>query len=546
MTRSTPQTAGSPFTVYATAYDQFGNIKTNYPGGGDTQSFSGLANSPIPSNTPPSYGAITWGSGTGQGSASITAFAAGSTLNLTDTATSKTGTSTFTVLPGPLFRFRWTDQPGASQIAGVAFDSVAATAYDQWDNVKTNYVPAATFSGLSPSLRGCNADNTAVNPAGTSGCNPIYGFTWLAGVATSTTVKDYKAEATQLTVTDGSISASSDSGTPDAFTVAPNEANVPPTFFSEQPTLTERNTTINDTTGVKVTVLDQFGNPRSGQGVSVAIDANPSSGTLTCPTSASPCTATTNASGVATFLLRINTSGLGYTLKATTTGSPPLLPAWTTSSAFDIANDVNPCEGTCEATGTTGTVSATTTASGLGSGALASRFGPAAAAAPGDARLGMTVNPSVQVPASVCGTGFQQRGDGFGVSTVRSGVDKPSFKVVATIDKTVVKASGKTDVSLWNVCLGAFNVTNPPPGTVECSNATTSNSWRTKNGTCAVLNGGFYWGLVADYPSSVKNCPTAIGSNRFPGVLKRNKTNAGDVVITFCVPYPWDEKGGFG
>ena len=57
-------------------------------------------------------------------------------------------------------------------------------------------------------------------------------------------MKDYKAETALLTVTDGSISASSDSGTPDAFTVAPNAANVPPTFFSQQPTLTERNTTI--------------------------------------------------------------------------------------------------------------------------------------------------------------------------------------------------------------------------------------------------------------------------------------------------------------
>ena len=164
----------------------------------------------------------------------------------------------------------------------------------------------------------------------------------------------------------------------------------------------------------------------------------------------------------------------------------------------------------------------------------------------------MTVNPSVTVPASLCGTGFQQRGDGFGVSTVRTPGNQPSFKVVATLDKAVVKASGKTDVSLWNICLGAFNVNFPPvpPETTPvCSTpngSTTSHSWVTKGGSCAKLADGYFWGLVADYPSSVKNCPTAPGSNRFPGVLKRQKTNAGDVVITFCVPYPWDEKGGFG
>ena len=119
------------------------------------------------------------------------------------------------------------------------------------------------------------------------------------------------------------------------------------------------------------------------------------------------------------------------------------------------------------------------------------------------------------------------------------------------MDKAVVKASGKTDVSLWDVCLGAFNVTNrpPDPGPTNCSSATSSKSWMTKSPTpnqCAVLNGGFYWGLVADYPSQVKNCPTAPGSNRFPGVLSKHKNGAGDIVITFCVPYPWDEKGGFG
>ena len=37
--------------------------------------------------------------------------------------------------------------------------------------------------------------------------------------------------------------------------------------------------------------------------------------------------------------------------------------------------------------------------------------------------------------------------------------------------------------------------------------------------------------------------PTAPGSNLFPGVISKNKTNAGDSVITFCKPYPWDGAG---
>ncbi len=186
-----------------------------------------------------------------------------------------------------------------------------STAFDAFGNVKTNYNPAgAVFSGLNPSPRGCNADNTTTNPAGTFPCNPIYGFTWLAGVATSTTVKDYKAETSSLKVADGSIFALSA-----PFSVVdPNVAATPPTSFSQQPTLTEKNAIINDTTGVKVTVLDAFGNPRPGDSVTVSIVTNPSAGTL-----GGTLTRNANASGVATFdNLTINNPGLGYTLKATT------------------------------------------------------------------------------------------------------------------------------------------------------------------------------------------------------------------------------------
>jgi len=70
-------------------------------------------------------------------------------------------------------------------------------------------------------------------------------------------------------------------------------------------------------------------------------------------------------------------------------------------------------------------------------------------------------------------------------------------------------------------------------------------SWKEKDGTCADLASGYHWGLVPDYPSSVKSCPTSPGSNRFPGVLSKSKTNAGDVIITFCSPWPWDGAGGY-
>ena len=165
-------------------------------------------------------------------------------------------------------------------------------------------------------------------------------------------------------------------------------------MFSEQPTLTEKNTIINGTTGVKVTVQDQFGNPRSGDSVAIAIGTNPSLGTL-----GGTLTRTTDASGVATFDdLTIDNPGLGYTLTATTG------PASTTSIAFDIANDVNPCTGTCSAAGNTATTATNVDAFGLGAG--------------GSARLSITVAGSVPIPADVCGP---QLGDGSGVHGGGSG-----------------------------------------------------------------------------------------------------------------------------
>jgi hypothetical protein len=539
------QTAGATFdSVAVTAYDAFGNVKTNYDP--TNAAFSGLNQSPSgcdsdnstlnPAGTfgcNPIYG-FTWSSGVAT-STSVKDYKAQATSLIVTDGLINASSSGFTVAPAALNRFTWTDQPGPAQTAGTAFDSVAVTAYDAFGNVKTNYSPPASpFSGLGTSPSGCNADNSTVNPAGTFACNPIYGFSWSNGVATSTTVKDYKAEATSLTVTDGAINATSS-----GFTVAPNVAAAPPTRFSVQPTLTERAITINDTTGVQVTVEDAFGNPRSGDSVTVAIGTNPSSGTL-----AGTLTRTT-VSGIATFNdLKINNSGLGYTLVATV-GS-----ASKTSNAFDIANDVNLCSatGTCSATGDTPLTSATVDAFGVGAGALSSRLGAASAASPTSARLGMTVAGSVPVPSNVCG-GTASYGNGFWITTVQSGTAKPSFQVVTKLAKTEVnRKPGNPGATKFDICLGTFNVNNhpaTPSANPTCTDPTTSESWKTKDGSCAVFQNGYYWGLVADYQSKVKSCPTSPNSSLFPGVLSKVKTGAGDVVITFCKPYPWDGGGGW-
>jgi hypothetical protein len=527
------QVAGTAFNVTATAFDQFGNVKTDYAGGA---TLSGDLNN-APDGTVPTYGAFgAWTSGVA--TASVTAFKAESGRTVTATDSGKTGTSnTFTVAPGPLDHF--TIDNVINQVAGTAFN-VAATAFDEWDNVKTNYTGGATLSGnLSNSTRGCGT-------GGTSQCSPVYGSfgAWTAGVA-SASVTAFKAEASRtVTATD-----TGKTGTSNTFSVGPNVPTTPPTRFSTQPTLTQVNSVISP--AVEVTVEDFWGNPRQGDSVSIALGANPGGGTLLGVPATPP---TTNASGIVTFAnLSITAVGIGKTLVATVTPPTPTPGTTVTSVAFDIANQVTQCTGTCTATGST--PNSTTTmvdAFGLTSGpsALNSRLGPAVSAAT-SARLGVTVAASVPIPTSVCtGPGTQLGlGDGFWITTFQSSSDEASFKVVATLNKNEVREKpGNPGATKFDICLGAKNT---KPGTLlpGCASATNSQSWRTKDGTCAVFDAatGLYWGLVADYTSKekVKSCPTTPGSNLFPGVISKMKTGAGDVVITFCKPYPWDGGGGW-
>jgi hypothetical protein len=109
---SSPQTAGTPFTVTATAYDTFGNIKTDYNGSGAVLS-TNMASSPnttAPTANGSPFGLttnLTWGVGTGIGTASIKATRAtisdttptGTTQNLTILSSVADGSRTATTAP---------------------------------------------------------------------------------------------------------------------------------------------------------------------------------------------------------------------------------------------------------------------------------------------------------------------------------------------------------------------------------------------------------------------------------------------------------------
>src|SRR5205807_2644671 len=128
------------FSATVTAYDAFDNVKTNYAGSNPslTTNLSNPPNGATPSSSLGSFSA-------GQATATVTAKAAESArkLTITDTAgTVATGDDTskdsnlFTVDPaGP---HRSTLSPYATLFRSVQF-SATVTAYDAFDNVKTNY-----------------------------------------------------------------------------------------------------------------------------------------------------------------------------------------------------------------------------------------------------------------------------------------------------------------------------------------------------------------------------------------------------------------------
>ena len=216
------QAAGTPFDVTVIAVDSDGTTVGSYTGTVQFSSTDTGVSTVLPGNytfTSGDQGVHTFTDG-------VTLTTAGAqTISVADNTADTSGTSpSITVAPGALDHFGWGPQPGASQAAGTAFSqTVTVTAYDAYANVAMNYnATPATFGGLSQSPSGCASDHTTATAGGAFGCDPIYGFTWNSGVATSSTVTDYTAESTQLTVTDpstnpgGTVSASSS-----GFTVAP-------------------------------------------------------------------------------------------------------------------------------------------------------------------------------------------------------------------------------------------------------------------------------------------------------------------------------------
>ena len=288
-------------------------------------------------------------------------------------------------------------------------------------------------------------------------------------------------------------------------------------FSTQPPSWVVKNTSFN----VGVTAYDQYGNPVAGHTVTLAMGNNPNGATLTC--TPSNCQATTNSVGVATFTLSLDKDSVGFTLTAT--GSPSV-----NSNAFNVADQIADCgHANCTPSGSDGLGSTTNSS-------VAGFTGQAAIA----------VDGSLQARLDLCGGSPQQVGPGTVFEGFNFGTsDAPSWQLTMQVDKSEL-INPSRGAAQYDVCLGTKNISPGQHDATTCNpNGTTisnSASWPAKGGGCALPDAnGVYWGNVPDAPSSVKKCSQALS----PVVLSKNKTNAGDLVITFCVPYPWDGAGGF-
>ena len=192
--------AGTAFGVTVTAYDQYGEVDTDYTG---DQCVAIAGPSASPRGQLPAYatgwnctGGVTIPFANGVSSPTMTLYdAAAQTLSVTDIGTGVSGSVPLMVGPGALHEFVVAPST-TTPVAGTGF-SIGVTALDDFGNVDTNYtgVQCLTFSG--PLSSPGNAPPTYPTPSCDSGSSVDFS----SGVG-NPDVTLFDAQATTLTVTD--------------------------------------------------------------------------------------------------------------------------------------------------------------------------------------------------------------------------------------------------------------------------------------------------------------------------------------------------------
>jgi hypothetical protein len=242
---------------------------------------------------------------------------------------------------------------------------------------------------------------------------------------------------------------------------------------------------------VEVAVLDGSGHlaTHSTAAVTVAISANPGSGTLSGTT-------TVNAiGGIASFAnLSIDKVGTGYSLAASSTGITS-----TTSSFFTIWGSLSACSASasCSGSASSKTTAETVSTSGLG-GVLGVGLG-------GTSYLcGSYIETSDPVTFDL-------------LDSSGAPIGSADFSGTLEIFKNSVLASGHPGASTWQICYASTTSFTPLPNT----------------------GGTAIFGLVKYFTGLLPDCSS---TQPAPCVQSRTKDNGGDVLITFLAtgdPKTW-------
>jgi len=188
---SSPQTAGTPFSITIWAKDAYGNVATSYTGPAALSDFLG-------SISPSVTGLFSGGSWTG----SVTLTKAGTTWIIVQDGLIQQSSGVFTVNPGPPYSLSLNAVPDMVPPDGVSTSTLSAVVKDQWNNdvadgTTVNFgttlgnlsAPSATTtSGVAQvTLTGTTLGFATVSASsGSASDSDTVEFTWVAPTATPT------------------------------------------------------------------------------------------------------------------------------------------------------------------------------------------------------------------------------------------------------------------------------------------------------------------------------------------------------------------------
>ena len=339
---STPQTAGSGFTVTATSKDQFGNVTTNSSDSVTLSIVSGSAQTTFSNNGNTTMTAtLSSGIATFSG---VTFNTAGSyTLGAKDTTQNVTApnSNTFTVAATTASKLVFTTAPSGSQTvtATAGIGPYVLTLEDSFGNAVTNAGSAATIT-LNTTSSGTTGHTPFFTP--TSGGSSASTITIANGASTTGNFyySDTKANTSSTLSASGTVNGQGVASSPNASvtTVAGTATQL---AFTTQPSNVFAGSTMSP--GVVVQLEDGFGNTVSQSGSTVTLG-------LSAGSIASGASTTTNASGVASFpSVVIDTAGAGLTMSASSGAASG------TSAAFNVtvlvSNSLNALTDTAADTG---------------------------------------------------------------------------------------------------------------------------------------------------------------------------------------------------